>query len=68
MTAKKRKDLESIRELVNESISTHNEEFLINLIYKLQIQYNELAQLSTLGQFKNSWSHKKLLDYITKES
>ena len=64
---KKTKDLESIRELVHESISTHNEEFLINLIYKLQTQYKELAELSTFGEFKNTWSHKKLLDYITKE-
>lgn len=67
MATRKTKDLESIRELVHESINTHHEEFLINLIHKLQVQYNELARLVTSGEFKNSWSHKKLLDYVTKE-
>lgn len=67
MATRKTKDLESIRELVHESINTHHEEFLINLIHKLQVQYNELAILVTLGEFKSNWSHKKLLDYVTKE-
>lgn len=67
MPPKKTKDLDSIRVLVYESINTHNEEFLVNLIHKLQLQYNELAKLVTFGEFRNSWSHKKLLDYVTKQ-
>lgn len=68
--AKKKKNiktLDSIREVVLEAISTHNEEFLVELIYKLQEEYNDIAKLSTMGEHKNTWTHKKTLDYITKE-
>jgi hypothetical protein len=64
---KTKKDLEAIRELVNECIATHQEEFLINLIYKLKHEYHELARLSTFDSYKETWSHKKLLDFLTKE-
>jgi hypothetical protein len=64
---KKIDNLDSLREVVNECISTNNIEFLIQLLHKLQTEYNEIAKLSTLGSYKESWSHKKVLDYITKE-
>ena len=60
-------NLEAIRELVNEAISTHNEEFIIQLIYKIQLEYYELARLATLDSFEVTWTHKQLLDYVTKE-
>jgi hypothetical protein len=62
------KTIEAIRELVLEAISTHNEEFLVELIYKLQEEYNDIAKLSTMGEHKSFWTHKKTLDYITKET
>jgi hypothetical protein len=71
MMAKRKKsikDLEAIREVVFEAIRTHNEEFLIELIYKLQEEYNDIAKLSTMGEYKSTWTHKKTLDYITKET
>lgn len=61
------KSLESIRTLVIEAIATHNEEFIVELIYKLQQEYNDIAKLSTYGEYKSSWTHKKTLDFITKE-
>lgn len=69
MSRKKRpkKDLDSIRELVIECVATHQEEFLVNLLYELQREYRELARLSTLDAYRETWSHKKLLDYLTKE-
>lgn len=60
-------NVESIRELVNEAISTHNEEFIIHLIYKIQLEYYELARLATLDSFEVTWTHEHLIDYITKE-
>jgi len=59
--------LEAIRDIVLEAIRTHNEEFLVDLIYKLQEEYYDIAKLSTLGEHEHSWTHKKTLDYITKE-
>lgn len=69
MTKKRSNEsLEAIREVVIEAINTHNEEFLVELIYQLQEQYYEIAKLSTMGEHENSWTHKKTLDYITKET
>ena len=56
MSRKKKIDnLDSLREVVNECISTNNIEFLIQLLHKLQTEYNEIAKLSTLGSYKESW-------------
>lgn len=65
---KKPKDIESLREFVYECITTNNEEFLVKLLSNLQSEYEEIATLSTLGNYRKNWSHKKVLDYITKES
>jgi hypothetical protein len=62
------KNLEAIREVVFEAINTHNEEFLVQLIYRLKEEYNDIARLSTMGEHKGAWTHKKTLDYITKET
>lgn len=61
------KDVDAIREFVHDCIATHNEEVLIDLIARQQQDYSELATLSTFGQYQKNWSHKKVLDYITKE-
>jgi flagellar biosynthesis/type III secretory pathway ATPase len=64
---KKIDNLDSLREVVNDCINTNNTEFLIQLLHRLQTEYNEIAKLSTLGNYREGWSHKKVLDYITKE-
>lgn len=64
---KKIDNLDSLREVINECINTNNIEFLVQLLHNLQTEYNEIAELSTFGEYKKSWSHKKVLDYITKE-
>lgn len=63
----KDKDLEALREVVYECINTNNIEFVVQLLHKLQSEYNEVATLSTFGSYEKNWSHKKVLDYITKE-
>ena len=60
--------IEIIRELVNECIHTHNDEIIVNIISRLEIEYNELAMLATLGEYDVSWGHSKTIDYITKET
>ncbi len=59
--------LESIRQLLTDSMSSHNEEVIVNLIFQLEKEYVELAQLSTMGEYKRNWTHPQVLDYITKE-
>jgi len=63
-----KKDINDIRKLVNECIDEGKVEFLTNLIYTFQKNYIEVAELCTEGEYNISWSHKKLLDYITYET
>lgn len=67
MRRKKISNLDAVRELVHDAINTNSIEFLVKLIHNLQTEYVELAELSTLAQYKPTWSHKKVLDYVTKE-
>ena len=60
--------LDAIRKLVNDSIYSHNEEVIINLIFKLEKEYVELAELSTMGEYKRNWIHSQVLDFVTKET
>lgn len=67
--AKKKNKIESTREdiakLVEECIMTHNEIILVELIYRLEKEYIDLAKLSTYGEYNSSWSHHDVLNYIT---
>ena len=56
---------EDIQELVEECILTHNEIILVELIYRLEQEYVEISQLATLGEYKRTWSHQDVLNYIT---
>jgi len=58
-------DLTDTEELVYECILTHNEEVLIQLINNLRKEYDELAKLSTFAEYKPSWSHEDVLNYVT---
>jgi len=67
MKRKRISNLDAVRDLVNEAIRTNSIEFLVKLIDNLQSEYVELAELATLSEYKPSWSHQKLIDYVTKE-
>jgi hypothetical protein len=60
--------IDIIRDLISECLSTNNQEILVNLIYRLELEYNEIANLATLGEYDISWGHLKTIDYITKET
>lgn len=61
-------NLENIQELVNECVKTDKLDFLAKIIHNLQKNYEELALLSTDGNYSQKWSHKKVLDYVTYEA
>jgi hypothetical protein len=67
--ARKKNKIESNREelytLVNECIITHNEALLVELIYRLEKEYVDIALLSTMGEYKGNWTHTEVLNYIT---
>ena len=52
-------------ELVYECIATHNEMVLVQLIDTLRREYDDLAKLSTFGEYKTRWTHEDVLNYVT---
>ena len=58
-------DINVIRDLVYECIGTHNEEVLVQLIYRLEQDYIDIAKLASMGDYKASWTHQEILDYMT---
>lgn len=64
----KDKKLVDIQNLVTECIENDKIDFLSNLIFTLQKNYTELAELSTEGNYHEGWSHDRVLDFITYES
>lgn len=67
--AKKKDKVEGTREdiynLVNECILTHNEAILVELIYRLEKEYVDIAKLATMGEYKGGWTHEEVMNYIT---
>lgn len=64
----KSENLDGIKKLIEECIKSQKLDFIANLIQTLQINYIELAQLCTDGNYHEGWSHSKVIDYITYES
>lgn len=58
----------SIASLVSDCYIAHQEAIIIELIAHLEQDYKELAQLSTMGEYKEDWTHRQVLDYITKNT
>jgi len=58
-------NINTIRDLVHECIDTHNEEVLVQLIYRLEKDYIEIAKLASMGDYNAGWTHKEILDYMT---
>jgi hypothetical protein len=56
----------AISKLLRKCVKEEETEIIVKLILKLQKDYIELAFLSTDGQYKEHWTHKKVLDYLTK--
>jgi hypothetical protein len=65
MEYNKEEKLESIRRLVNDCYISNNGNILAELIFKLEHDYVELAELSTDGAYNRNWTHEEVLDYLT---
>ena len=59
---------EILAALVTDCIISHNEAIIVRLLAELEKQYQELAKLSTMGEYENDWTHKQVLDYVTYET
>jgi hypothetical protein len=57
----------AVERLVSDCIIAHQETIIVRLIVELEKNYKEIAKLSTLGEYKDDWTHEQVLDYITKE-
>jgi hypothetical protein len=70
MTTNNDKDSEiaEIVALIDQCIKENKITFLANIIYTLQRDYEEVCQLSTDGEYKPSWTHRMVIDYLTFEN
>lgn len=62
------KRIESINNLVTDCIFSNNIEILCQLIFRLEKEYQEIAYVSTFGEYTTEWTHHKTLNYITYET
>lgn len=58
----------AIQILVSDCIMAHQESIIVKLIAELEQDYVELAKLSTMGEYKEDWTHQQVLNYITYET
>ena len=58
----------AIEKLVYDCQIAHQEAIIVQLIYRLEKEYKELAMLASLGEYQDTWTHQKLLDYVTYET
>ena len=58
----------SIEKLVNDCVLAHQEAIIVQLIQRLEKEYKEVAMLASLGEYQETWTHQKLLDYVTYET
>ncbi|NBP01311.1 MAG: hypothetical protein EBU90_14440 [Proteobacteria bacterium] len=65
MEYNKEAKLEAIRKLVHDCYISNNGNMLAELIFKLEHDYVELAELSTDGAYNRNWTHEEVLDYLT---
>lgn len=60
-------DKKDLRDLIEECIKDNRVDFLTNLVFTLQQNYTELAELTTDGNYHKGWTHIMVLDFITYE-
>lgn len=61
------KDAEEVLAMIQEYNKNNNLIFIALLICKLQKDYEDIAKLSTDGNYQPGWTHKNVLDYLTYE-
>lgn len=64
----KHSNLDKIKDLVDECVKNQRLDFIANLIYVLQQNYQEIAKLATDGSYHEGWSHQQVIDFVTYEA
>lgn len=58
----------AIETLLNDCIIAHQEAIIIRLVMQLEEDYKELAELATMGEYNSTWTHLKVMNYVTYET
>lgn len=57
--------LKAMLDVINDCIKKDQLEFLASIICKLQLEYTEVCELATDGEYQITWTHKQVLDHLT---
>ena len=67
MTKRDSQDLNKVVKMIEHMVETDRLPALAKILISLQSEYIDVCLLSTDGEFNpDSWSHKKVLDLLTK--
>lgn len=55
-----------LSKILQNLISSGKSEFVARVVIRLQLDYIELARLTTDDQYDVKWTHTKLMDFLTK--
>lgn len=62
-------NLKRMTKLIQNFVSSDEIKIIASLLIKLQMDYTDLARLATDDQYDpNTWTHKDVLDFLTKGS
>lgn len=65
MSDESKYDITNMLAVIEDCIKKDKLEFLAHIICKLQLEYEELCELATDGEYQVTWTHKQVLDHIT---
>jgi|688.fasta_scaffold13934_9 hypothetical protein len=60
-----KQDVADMEIVIQECIKNDKITFLATLICNLQKEYQELAELSTDGEYNITWTHQQTLEFLT---
>ena len=58
-------DLAKVIKQIIKWVEDGNAEMVAKFMLHLKDEYVELATLSTQGEYRRSWTHKQILDFVT---
>ena len=60
------KELNQVISMVQECVTKENVELLAKILIVMKTEYLELAYLATDGEYKEGWTHTRIMDFLTK--
>jgi len=58
-------DIKKVIRQIIEWVDDGNAEMVAKFMLHLKEEYVELATLATRGEYRRSWTHKQILDFVT---